>query len=158
MSISPADLPVMNTSSPEDWLHDVRRCNSGTMDAWEAVLDRLELILDEPWDESVSTLQRNLPRWTAAVQAAEEASSRLKSGLKLTEARYRDARLAGLEISDNTTIVQRARSAGERSAVLSAEIRERMMRISSDMQSRRPRRPRGRVFVPNAPSHVDIHV
>lgn len=148
----------MNNASSESWLHDVRRCNGGAMDAWETVLDRLETILDEPWDGSPSALQRNLPRWTAAIHAAEEASSRLKSGLRLSEARQRDAQLAGLEITTSVTIADRARSAAVRSGVLSSEIRERMSRISCDMQSRRPRRPRGRVFVPNAPSLVDIHV
>lgn len=139
-------------------MNDVERANEGVLTAWESVLDHLESMLDEPWNRSASALKQDVPRWAAAVHAASEASQRLNAGAKLAEARYRDARRAGLSVNQNRNITDRARVAGRRLSDISTHIQERMSLLTGEMQSRKPRRPGNRVFDGNTPSLVDIHV
>lgn len=148
----------MNAELQDSWTADVDRANSRALDDWERVLDSLDRLLSESWDRSASGLRRNDPRWSAAVEAAVQASARLQRGLRLSRARYRDAELAGLADHPEMTLMVRARRASERSEELGREIRSRLSSISQDLQSRRPRRSRHAVFSPGTPSLVDIHV
>ena len=148
----------MIPSGMPEWWRDVAGARDAALADCEGLLDLLERELSSEHDRSADAVAAEADRWRALLNAHGEALRRLRSGMRLVEARRADAAASGFAVPVETAPTRRLGAAAEKSRRLAGEIRSRLAALSGELASRQPRKPVYRPHSATVPSALDIRV